>query len=172
MDVFDKPRTYNSSKMGLVNSSVSERKTYELIKGDVIFVRSSVKPSGVGLTTVILNSLSDTVYSGFLIRFRDNGILSDEYKVHCFYEEGFRKRLVDNSTVSANTNINQGVLKKLEIKIPTSKDEQIAIAEILTGMDNEIDILESKLLKCRMMKQGIMQDLLNGKIRINQEKKK
>jgi type I restriction enzyme, S subunit len=160
MDVFEKPITLNSQNLGLINSTSAERKTYELKEGDVIFVRSSVKPTGVGLTTLINKDLENTVYSGFLIRFRDDGILNKEYKVHCFFEEGFRKKIIESSTVSANTNINQTVLKRLEIKIPSSDDEQIAIAKILSAMDEEIQGLEKKIEKYKM------QSLLTGKFRL------
>lgn len=170
MDVFEKPTTFNSQNLGLINSTSAERKTYELKDGDVIFVRSSVKPTGVGLTTVINKDLENTVYSGFLIRFRDDGTLNKEYKVHCFFEEGFRKKIIESSTVSANTNINQSVLKMLEIKIPSSHDEQTAIAKILSAMDNEIQELERKLMKYKMLKQGMMQSLLTGKIRLTSKK--
>jgi type I restriction enzyme S subunit len=44
--------------------------------------------------------------------------------------------------------------------------EQIAIAEILSDMDAEIAALEGKLSKARQVKQGMMQELLTGRIRL------
>jgi type I restriction enzyme S subunit len=44
--------------------------------------------------------------------------------------------------------------------------EQQAIAEILSNMDSEIEALEQKLAKYRQIKQGMMQQLLTGKIRL------
>ena len=44
--------------------------------------------------------------------------------------------------------------------------EQTAIAEILSDMDAEIEALENKLAKARQIKQGIMQELLTGRIRL------
>ena len=44
--------------------------------------------------------------------------------------------------------------------------EQTAIAEVLTDMDAGIDALEGKLAKARLIKQGMMQELLTGKIRL------
>ncbi|MEM7757071.1 MAG: restriction endonuclease subunit S [Cyanobacteria bacterium P01_A01_bin.40] len=119
LDIFGKNKLHGYLSLGLINSTKNERGEYELKKGDVLFVRSSVKSEGVGLTSVIIENLDNTVYSGFLIRFRDFKILSLEYKAYCFYEENFRKRLIDNSTVSANTNINQEALKELTIFFPT-----------------------------------------------------
>jgi type I restriction enzyme S subunit len=68
MDVFGVPKVSAEANFGLVNSSVAERNLYELRGGDVLFVRSSVKPEGVGLTTLIPEDFPDTVFGGFLIR--------------------------------------------------------------------------------------------------------
>src|SRR3989344_250533 len=53
------------------------------------------------------------------------------------------------------------------IEITTPKpDEQIAIATVLSDMDVEIEKLESQLTKYQNLKQGMMQVLLTGKIRL------
>ena len=45
-------------------------------------------------------------------------------------------------------------------------EEQIAIAQILSEMDNELAKLEEKFSKARQIKQGMMQELLTGRIRL------
>lgn len=51
--------------------------------------------------------------------------------------------------------------------IPTpSINEQTAIATILSDMDSELTALEQKLAKSRDLKQGMMQQLLTGRIRL------
>lgn len=53
------------------------------------------------------------------------------------------------------------------IEIDTPKpDEQKAIANVLSDMDTEIEKLESQLTKYQNIKQGMMQTLLTGKIRL------
>jgi type I restriction enzyme, S subunit len=166
LDVFNRNKIVDKLGYGLVNSNGLERKIYNLEKGDVLFVRSSVKPEGVGLTSVIVQDLPDTVYSGFLIRFRDKNILIPDYKAYCFLEAGFRNKLIASSTVSANTNINQSNLINLVLNYPSSKEEQQAIANILSDMDEEIVALEQKRDKLKAVKQGMMQELLTGKTRL------
>ena len=56
-------------------------------------------------------------------------------------------------------------LKEREFVAPP-RPEQIAIATILSDMDAEIAALETKLAKARQIKQGMMQELLTGKIRL------
>lgn len=51
-------------------------------------------------------------------------------------------------------------------KAPPALPEQTAIAEVLSDMDAEIEALETKLAKARQVKQGMMQELLTGNIRL------
>ena len=166
MDVFGVNSILSTEKLGLVACSNFERDTYDLRCGDVIFVRSSVKPSGVGLTAVIEKDLPGTVYSGFLIRFRDGGFIDIGFKKYCFYEEGFRKTVIGSSSVSANTNINQESLKRLLILLPSTIAEQAAIATVLSHIDAEITALEARRNKTQSIKQGMMQELLTGRTRL------
>lgn len=62
--------------------------------------------------------------------------------------------------------LNGSVAKLIQIIIPNDIVEQQAIAEILSDMDSEITALEQKCEKYRLIKQGMMQQLLTGKIRL------
>ena len=167
MDIFGITKISETNHLGLINSNIIEQNTYSLKEGDVLFVRSSVKPEGVGLTTVIKKDLDKTVYSGFILRFREIGNeLTTDFKEYVFYNKGFRDSLISSSTVSANTNINQPALKNLIIVYPSSKEEQTAIANVLSSMDKEIETLNTKLEKYRNLKTAMMQQLLTGKIRL------
>ena len=48
----------------------------------------------------------------------------------------------------------------------TNLKEQKAIAQVLSDMDAEIEALEEKLEKVKTIKQGMMQELLTGRIRL------
>lgn len=56
-------------------------------------------------------------------------------------------------------------LKNL-LTLAPSKNEQIAIATTLSDMDNEIQVLQQRLEKTKDIKQGMMQQLLTGKVRL------
>ena len=66
---------------------------------------------------------------------------------------------------SSVQNLNKEKVAQLKLYIP-ALEEQTAIASILSDMDNEIEALEQKLAKTRQIKQGMMQQLLTGKIRL------
>jgi type I restriction enzyme S subunit len=63
------------------------------------------------------------------------------------------------------SNLNAGIVRDFEMRLP-SLPEQIAIATVLSDMDAEIENIETKLAKSRQIKQGMMQQLLTGKIRL------
>ena len=54
---------------------------------------------------------------------------------------------------------------KIDVFIP-EKDEQQAISNILSDMEDEINELETKKIKFQDIKQGMMQELLTGKTRL------
>jgi len=166
MDVFGVSSIEPNDSFGLVETNSAEQATYDLKRGDVLFIRSSVKPSGVGLTAVIEHDLPQTVYSGFLIRFRDGDQLDIEFKRHCFYDGGFRSQVIAASSVSANTNINQDNLKKLLLAVPSTKAEQRAIATALSDVDALLAKLDQIITKKRALKQAAMQQLLTGQTRL------
>lgn len=59
-----------------------------------------------------------------------------------------------------------GEYSKIEIKVPSTPEEQNGIATILSDMDAGLQALETKLEKYRKIKLGMMQNLLTGKIRL------
>ena len=64
------------------------------------------------------------------------------------------------------TNLRKDDILNCQIKIPKSEKEQEAIAQLLSDMELEIVKLETKLKKYKDIKQGIMQELLTGRIRL------
>jgi type I restriction enzyme S subunit len=61
--------------------------------------------------------------------------------------------------------LNASTIENIEIKLPKSK-EQTAIATVLSDMDAEIAALVARRDKTRALKQGMMQELLTGRIRL------
>lgn len=70
------------------------------------------------------------------------------------------------STGSGVPTLNRNDVYDFQVVIPKDKAEQSAIASILSDMDTEIEKLESQLAKYQNIKQGMMQTLLTGKIRL------
>ena len=62
--------------------------------------------------------------------------------------------------------LNRNELHKHILKIPADLNEQKAIADILTSMDTEIQNLETERDKFMQIREGAMDDLLTGRVRL------
>lgn len=77
-----------------------------------------------------------------------------------------RKSIIEKGCGAGQPNISQAIVNELSFLVPPCEKEQQAIATILTKMDDEITALEAKKAKYEAIKQGMMQQLLTGKIRL------
>lgn len=77
-----------------------------------------------------------------------------------------RKSIIEKGCGAGQPNISQAIVNELSFLVPPCEKEQQAIANILSKMDNEITALEAKRAKYEVIKQGMMQQLLTGKIRL------
>ena len=78
----------------------------------------------------------------------------------------FKKSLGIGTIGSSIPYIKMENIAEFIFSTPKEESEQTAIAQILSDMDTEIEALENKLYKYKMIKQGMMQVLLTGKVRL------
>jgi type I restriction enzyme S subunit len=140
------------SLMGLNSSSA-----------EMIPANSVVMTSRATIGECAINTIPVSTNQGF-----KNFVPLDQYDVEFLYyllttqKPGFIS-LCGGSTF---LEIGKTQLANYIVKLPTTKDEQTAIADILSDMDAELAALEEKRAKARQVKQGMMQELLTGRIRL------
>ncbi|HEC14035.1 MAG TPA: restriction endonuclease subunit S [Acidiferrobacteraceae bacterium] len=67
---------------------------------------------------------------------------------------------------SSVDSVRMEMIADMTISFPSTKKEQTHIVTILSDMDADIAALETKLAKIQHIKQGMMQNLLTGRIRL------
>ncbi|MDE0685691.1 MAG: restriction endonuclease subunit S, partial [Candidatus Poribacteria bacterium] len=82
------------------------------------------------------------------------------------YAEDRWQTLEQGSTFTA---ANSEQVGQFRLRVPANKDEQQAIASILSDMDAEITALEQRRDKTLAIKQGMMQQLLTGRVRLGMQ---
>lgn len=94
-------------------------------------------------------------------------LVLDRQKADCHFLHYLllKTKLADLVNTTALPSLNRAVLAAIELTLPPI-EEQSAIASVLSDMGAEIRALEAKLEKARMVKQGMMQMLLTGKVRL------
>jgi len=138
-------------------------------KGDLFFNGSSETPEEVGMCAVLMQEVQDVFLNSFCFgfRFRDGEPADGLYLAYYFRSREGRELLKSLAQGATRYNLSKMALLKVSFPLP-SRPEQTAIAAILSDMDAELAALEAKLAKARSLKQGMMQELLTGRIRLVQ----
>jgi type I restriction enzyme S subunit len=159
-DITDQGRYYPDPPVS-VRSPFAEQ--FLLNDGDVVFARTG---ASVGKAYRYLTADGPLVFAGFLIRVRPNpAVLSSAYLAAYVTTMPYWRWVRLMSMRSGQPGINGNEYTQLPISLP-SIDEQSAITAIFSDMDAEIAALEANLAKVRQIKQGMMQELLTGRIRL------
>lgn len=133
--------------------------------GDVLIAKDGsmlkyVFPVKENHNIVILSSIA-------ILRPKKNA-LSSSYLTYYFRQPRFVEQVIkSNQTGTGVPRIVLKNFKKIELHVPEELNEQEAIASILSDMDNDIWALEKKLKKLVAIKQGMMEELLTGKVRLS-----
>jgi type I restriction enzyme S subunit len=135
----------------------------KLRKNDVLV--STVRPN-LKSHLFIRTDISDLICStGFSVVRCKPSCTEPAYIFAHLFADGIDRQIESLLTGSNYPAINSGDVKALQIPLPPLP-EQTAIATILSDMDAEIAELERKRDKTRLLKQGMMQELLTGRIRL------
>jgi type I restriction enzyme S subunit len=153
--------------MQFVDSSrVSE--TQQLKKNDILICTANGSRELVGKAgRFCADDGFQYTFGAFMGCFRPDGYAADPNYVSFLFQTGkYRAHIAILLAGSSINNLKPGDIADFSINTPSDKKEQTAIATILSDMDAEIAALEEKLAKARDIKQGMMQDLLTGRIRL------
>jgi len=160
-DITEDGRFAEATKVS-VNHPATE--SYMLEPGDIVFARTG---ASVGKSYLYNQKDGSLVFAGFLIRISPNPECLDPSFLSFYAQSSTYWNWVKvNSMRSGQPGINGREYANLPIPLPPTKDEQTAIAAILSDMDAEIAALEARRDKTLALKEGMMQELLTGRIRL------
>jgi type I restriction enzyme S subunit len=125
----------------LVNSSERERKHCSIMRGDVFLTRTSETIGELGMSSVALKNYENATFNGFAKRLRPKrkDIILPEFAVYLFRSSKIRSQILTFSSLTTRASLNAGMIKEIKLIIP-SLPEQSAIANILSPLDNRIDL--------------------------------
>jgi type I restriction enzyme S subunit len=106
-------------------------------------------------------------FGAFMGCFRpDHHAADPDFVFYLFQTARYRAHIAVLLAGSSINNLTPGSVEAFLISVPSDKAEQSAIAAILSDMDADTAALQAKLAKVRSIKQGMMQELLTGRIRL------
>jgi type I restriction enzyme S subunit len=135
--------------------------------GDVVFVDASEDDEGTSKHVVIVNSEGVPFIAGLhtIVAKSKTDELDNCYKRYCFQTAAVKAQFRYFAVGTKVAGISKTNIAKINLAVPPL-DEQTAIATVLADMDAEIAAVEARLAKARRVKQGMMQELLTGRIRL------
>ena len=135
-----------------------------LQEGDLL----TIQTGDIGVTTFVPKELVGANCHALIITRFIKGTADSKFYSYYFNFSKGRSQLKEIETGSTMKHINVGDMIQLLIPYPPLV-EQTRIAQILSDMDAEIEVLEKKLEKTKKIKQGMMQELLTGRIRLEHQ---
>lgn len=138
----------------------------EALKGDLFFNTSSETPEEVGMCAVLMDSIRNTYLNSFCFGFRlkTKKVYALFFSYYFNSQEG-RKIMRVLAQGATRFNLSKDYFSQTEIELPPYED-QVEIAQTLADMEGDILSLEKKCLKYKAIKQGMMEELLTGKVRL------
>jgi len=131
--------------------------------GDILFAGSGETKEEIGKCVAFVSKM-ESYAGGDIVILRPKSVDS-LFLGYYLNTTPINKQKASKGQGDAIVHISSTALADINITIP-SVPEQIAISTILSDMDAELSTLEDKLKKSRMVKQGMMQELLTGQIRL------
>ena len=110
------------------------------------------------------------IHDGWLVIQNYHNSFDKDYLYYLLCSEDVMVQYIGMAAGSSVKNLNKEKVASLQLCVPTTIEEQQAIATILSDMDNEIADLQAQRDKYRLLKSGMMQKLLTGQIRLKTEK--
>lgn len=151
------------NKMGVVKNAVvlACSKVREYRKNDILV--SNIRPYLKKIWLADKNGGCSTDVLVFRVK---NKKFNPSFLYNVVADDRFFNIVNENAIGTKMPRGDKNVIKQIVFAVPSSIEEQAAIAQVLGDMDAEIGTLEAKLAKYRKLKTGMMQQLLTGKIRL------
>jgi type I restriction enzyme, S subunit len=167
LDVYRRDYIYNRELNHTVTAPYSKTISCNVRKGDIFLTPSSELRTDIGVSAIAMEDMDGVVYSYHVYRLRYNIQINMLFGLYILKTKSF----LDQSEMFCEGSgkryvVSMSKFKNMTISFPLNIKEQTHIATILSDMDNEIQVLETKLEKYRKVKLGMMQNLLTGKIRL------
>lgn len=143
--------------------SSTGRPYYERNEGEILIGRQNIHNGGIGFVT---KEFDGHICSNAISSFKVNDNHSTTYLLFYLQYPSNYHRIEDYMGGTGQKELSEKQFLDIPIKLPKSKEEQTAIAQVLQAADKEISLLKAKADKLREQKKGLMQQLLTGKVRL------
>lgn len=158
----------DTSDIKWADLTVKEVARYELVSGDVIFIRTNGVIDRVGTCSVFRDELPGALFASYLIRVRPNGRLHSEFYHYYSMTAQGRAQLSGRASPAADGkfNINTQTIESVLVPLPSDLDEQREIAAALAIIDRKLAHHQQKRAALNDLFQTTLHQLMTAQIRV------
>jgi len=147
-----------SSKERIIEAGVLNSR--KVSKGDFLLSNS------MSFGRPYILKIDGCIHDGWLVLQEYEKEFNTDFLYYTLTSKHIYNQYLSKASGSGVLNLNKELVKTIELNRPVDLKEQERISKILSDIDNEIVHLEEEQLKFQTLKQGLMQQLLTGKIRL------
>ncbi len=171
-DIYGNPNKeiWNSVLFMKVSAKPLQIISKSLIKGDVLFTPSSETIEDIGVSSVIMESLNNTLYSYHTLRLRFTKNVQLNFKKYLFNNDFVQGYFSKNATGTTRKILGLRAFNNLPIVMPICTKEQTIIANYLDEKTNKIDAIvnniEKQINTLKELRKTLINDVVTGKIKV------
>ena len=149
---------------GLLNLTKTTNLNQDFLDfGDLVMPKDDIGGGKIIGKVAVIDKDNTYVLSDHIFRIKT--IENSNFLAYLINSDLINKKIRREVSGTAQLGLSKRTIENLKIKLPNLKEQQ-KIAEVLMACDDEINLLNLKLENLKKQKQGLMQKLLSGKVRI------
>jgi type I restriction enzyme, S subunit len=172
-DVYGNQRKeiWNNDEYMTVSANIKQIQDKKLRKGDVLFTPSSETIEDIGVSSVIMENLDNTLYSYHVLRLKFKESVFLDYKKYLFNNDLVQHYFSKSATGTTRKILGLNTFNNLPVFIPPTIEEQNLIAVYLNEKSQKIDTIitniKKQIEKLKELRKTLINDVVTGKIKVS-----
>jgi len=171
-DVYENPNRelFNNKEYMIVSAKENQIQQKKLKKGDVLFTPSSETIEDIGVSSVVMEDLTNTLYSYHILRLRFSKKLDNSYKKYMLNNDFVQSYFSRESKGTTRKILGLNAFYNLLVVVPPTLNEQKEIADYLDKKTQHIDAIvnsiDKQITKLAELRKTLINDVVTGKIKV------
>jgi type I restriction enzyme S subunit len=172
VDVYNNPNKEISSSINFmtVSANVLQVNNKKLKRGDALFTPSSETIEDIGVSAIVMEDLSNTLYSYHLIRLRFSVKINLDFKKYMLNNDYVQYYFSHSATGTTRKIIGLNTIGNLPVLIPPTIEEQKEIANYLVFKTRKIDKIitniKSQITILKELRKTLINEVVTGQMKV------
>lgn len=162
---------WNNSSYMKVSAKPNQIIQKNLKKGDVLFTPSSETVEDIGVSSLVMDDLKNTLYSYHILRLRFNHKIYDNFKKYMFNNDFVQYYFSKSAKGTTRKILGLNDFNNLQVVLPPTFEEQQEIADYLDAKTSTIDKvvknIETQITTLKELRKTLISEVVTGKVKVS-----